>query len=58
MVYETDDWTINIKPYFIKETKALVGALDVDAEGFKRVRNNYRVYLMIYLLLFAVYKFV
>jgi peroxiredoxin Q/BCP len=57
MVYQTDDWTINIKPYFIKETKALVGALHIEVAEFDKVRNNYRIYLVIYVLLFLAYKF-
>jgi peroxiredoxin Q/BCP len=56
MVYETDDWTINVKPYFVKETKALLGFLAVDHPDFKKTRNNYRFYLIIYSVLFAVYQ--
>jgi peroxiredoxin Q/BCP len=57
MVYATDDWTINIKPYFVKETKALVGALNIETADFNKVRNNYRIYLLIYVALFLIYKF-
>ena len=57
MVYETEDWTINIKPYFVKETKALMGIVVLDVPEFKKTRNNYRFYLLIYLVLFLVYKF-
>ena len=57
MVYATDDWTINVKPYFVKETKALIGALNIDVAEFGKIRNNYRIYLLIYMLLFAIYKF-
>lgn len=56
MVYETDDWTINIKPYFIKESKAMFGLLEIDQEGFEKTRNNYRLYLLIYTALFVVYQ--
>ena len=38
MVYETDDWTINIKPYFVKETKALFGVVEVNDPEFSAVR--------------------
>jgi len=58
MVYQTDDWTINIKPYFVKETKAIFGFLEVDHPEFAKTRNYYRVYLLIYTLLFVVYKMV
>ena len=57
MVYETDDWTINIKPYFVKETKALFGMIMVEHADFDKVRIQYGMYLVIYCLLFAVYKF-
>ena len=56
MVYDTDDWTINIKPYFLKEIKALLGMLVVDNPAFVKTRNNYRLYLSIYTLLFVVFK--
>lgn len=58
MVYETDDWTINIKPYFVKEIKALIGLIKVDHPEFEKTRNYYRFYLTIYLALFLVYKFI
>ena len=57
MVYETDDWTINIKPFFVKETKALIGIIKVEHADFDKVRFQYGLYLVIYFLLFAVYKF-
>lgn len=56
MVYETDDWTINIKPYFVKETKALFGAIAVNHPEFKKARIQYGFYLLIYVLLFVIYK--
>jgi len=57
MVYKTDDWTINIKPYFLKETKALFGMIEVDHPEFSRIRLRYGIYLVIYILLFVVYQF-
>ena len=56
MVYETDDWTINFKPYFVKETKALLGVIKVDHPEFSKTRFLYGIYLVIYILLFVVYK--
>jgi peroxiredoxin Q/BCP len=55
IVYQTDDWKINIKPVFIKELKALfINVFPEDSEYIK-IRNYYRVYLFIYLILFIFY---
>ena len=54
-VYQTDSWTINIKPYFGKELKALFGNLYPDNKNYLKLRNFYRFYLIIYLLLFTAY---
>jgi hypothetical protein len=55
IVYRTDSWTINIKPYFIKETRALIGNIYPDDFQYLKMRNFYRVYLFIYLTLFVFY---
>ena len=55
IVYQTDSWTINIKPYFGKELKALFGNLYPDNKDYLKLRNFYRFYLIIYLLLFTAY---
>jgi len=55
IVYQTDKWTINIKPYFMKELKALFGNLYPDNRNYLKLRNFYRFYLIIYLLLFSSY---
>ncbi len=55
MVYQTDSWTINIKPYFGKELKALFGTMYPDNKDYLKLRNFYRFYLIIYLLLFTAY---
>lgn len=55
IVYQTDSWTINIKPLFGKELKALFGNLYPDNMNYLKFRNFYRFYLIIYLLLFASY---
>jgi len=57
IVYQTDHWTINIQPKFLKEIKALFGYYDPKKEGFKKQRNFYRFYLIIYLLLFLCYNY-
>ena len=55
IVYQTDDWKINIKPVFIKEIKALfINVFPEDSEYIK-IRNYYRVYLVIYLIIFIFY---
>ena len=55
IVYQTESWTINIKPYFWKELKALFGNMYPDNRNYLKLRNFYRFYLVIYLLLFAAY---
>ena len=55
IVYKTDDWKINIKPIFIKELKALFFNIFPENDEYIKVRNQYRIYLMVYLLLFIVY---
>ena len=55
IVYQTDSWTINIKPYFGKELKALFGTMYPDNRNYLKLRNFYRFYLVIYLLLFTAY---
>jgi len=55
IVYQTGSWTINFKPYFMKELKALFGNMYPDNMNYLKFRNFYRFYLIIYLLLFASY---
>ena len=55
IVYKTDDWKINIKPIFIKELKALFFNIFPENDEYIKVRNQYRIYLMVYLLLFIAY---
>ena len=57
IVYQTDDWKINIKPLFIKEIKGLLFNIFPNNIEYIKVRNQYRVYLTIYLLLFLAYIF-
>ena len=53
MVYRTESWTINIKPVFWKELKAIFGNIFPYDKSYIRMRNFYRIYLTIYILLFA-----
>lgn len=55
IVYQTDNWTINIKPVFMKEIKALIGNIYPDNLNYLKMRNFYRFYLIIYLILFTSY---
>ena len=57
IVYQTDDWKINIKPLFVKEIKGLFLNIFPNNIEYIKVRNQYRVYLTIYLLLFLAYIF-
>ncbi len=57
LVYQTNDWLINIKPLFIKELKGLFGNLYPENTEYLKMRNFYRFYLSVYLLLFIVYWF-
>ncbi|NCS98994.1 hypothetical protein GW764_02290 [Candidatus Parcubacteria bacterium] len=52
IVYQTNSWTINIKPYFIKETIALFKNIYPENQEYLKMRNFYRRYLLIYIVLF------
>lgn len=56
LVYQTDDWLINIKPVFIKEIKALFGNIYPENKDYLKFRNFYRFYLTTYLILFVIYQ--
>jgi len=55
LVYQTDNWIINIKPVFMKELKGLFGNIFPDNLLYRKFRNFYRFYLGIYFLLFFLY---
>jgi len=55
MVYKTDHWSINIKPVFWKEIKALFINLYPENIKYKTFRKFYAFYLLIYFILFIVY---
>ncbi len=55
IVYQTDDWKINIKPLFIKELKGLFFNIMPGNNDYIKMRNQYRLYLLVYLLLFLIY---
>lgn len=55
IVYQTDHWTINIKPVFWKELKAIFGTTYPQNFEYIRFRNFYRFYLIVYILIFVLY---
>ena len=58
IVYQTEDWKINIKPLFKKEMIALFGNMYPENTTYLKTRNFYRIYLAVYLVLFLIYNFV
>jgi len=58
IVYQTNDWKINIKPLFFKELKGLFINLYPEDVNYIKTRNYYRVYLLIYLVLFILYSYI
>ena len=57
LVYQTEHWSINIKPLFWKEIKGLITTLYPENKSYLKMRNFYRFYLSIYLLLFLSYLY-
>jgi peroxiredoxin Q/BCP len=55
IVYQTDDWKINIKPLFKKEIIGLFSNMYPGNKDYLKTRNYYRVYLVVYLILFIIY---
>ena len=55
IVYKTNDWKINIKPIFLKELKGLLFNIYPEDDKYLKSRNLYRIYLIIYLILFTIY---
>ena len=58
IIYETNDWKINIKPLFRKELKGLFTKISSKNKDYIKTRNNYRIYLIIYGMLFLVYSLI
>jgi len=56
IVYQTDDWKINIQPLFKKEMIGLFGNMYPENKDYLKTRNYYRIYLVIYIALFIMYK--
>jgi len=58
IVYQTDDWKINIKPLFKKEIIGLFTNMYPDNQDYLKTRNQYRIYLVVYLMIFILYQFI
>ena len=58
IVYQTDDWKINIKPLFFKELKGLFFNIFPNNNDYIKTRNQYRLYLGVYLFLFIIYALI
>ena len=56
IVYQTEDWKINIRPLFKKEILALFGNMYPENTTYLKTRNFYRTYLAVYLVLFLMYQ--
>ena len=56
IVYQTNDWKINIKPLFKKELEGLFSNIFPDNKEYIKTRNYYRIYLFIYIILFLIYS--
>lgn len=57
IVYQTDDWKINIKPIFLTELKGLFGNIYPNNLEYKKLRNFYIFYLTVYFILFTAYNY-
>jgi peroxiredoxin Q/BCP len=58
IVYQTDDWKINIKTLIKKEIIGLFSNMYPDNKDYLKTRNYYRVYLVVYLILFIIYNLI
>ena len=55
IVYQTDDWKINIKPLFKKEIIGLLSNIYPNNKQYLKARKYYVIYLLVYLFLFLLY---
>lgn len=56
LVYQTEDWKINIQSLFKRELVGLFSNLYPEDPVYLKLRNQYRLYLLVYLGLFLVYS--
>ena len=57
IIYKTSDWKINIKPLFKKEIIGLFLNLYPENKEYIKIRNYYRLYLVVYFFIFILYYF-
>tara|TARA_B110000263_G_scaffold76096_1_gene66532 strand:- start:244 stop:498 length:255 start_codon:yes stop_codon:yes gene_type:complete len=57
IIYQTNDWKINIKPLFKKELIGLFSNILPNNKDYIKTRNYYRIYLSVYLILFLLYSY-
>ncbi|MBP1594459.1 MAG: alkyl hydroperoxide reductase/Thiol specific antioxidant/Mal allergen [Bacteroidetes bacterium] len=55
IVYQTDSWVINIKPLLTDELRGLIGSHSVDHPKYKKFRNYYRTFLVLFLITLVFY---
>ncbi|MAH82007.1 MAG: hypothetical protein CMC21_01975 [Flavobacteriaceae bacterium] len=55
IIYQTDDWKINIKPLFKKEIVGLLSNIYPNNKQYLKARKYYVIYLLVYFFLFLVY---
>ncbi len=58
IVYQTDDWKVNIQPLFKKEILGLFSNMYQENRDYMKTRNQYRIYLLIYLIIFILYQYI
>jgi len=56
IVYKTEDWKINFKPLFTKEILGLFGNMYPNNKNYIKARDAYRLYLIVYFILFVIYS--
>ncbi|MEI8142085.1 MAG: hypothetical protein WCG90_04375 [Chitinophagia bacterium] len=56
IVYQTEDWKINIQPLFKKEILGLFSNMYPENQDYLKTRNQYRIYLAIYFFIFILYQ--
>jgi peroxiredoxin Q/BCP len=57
IVYQTEDWKINIQPLFKKEIVGLFSNMYPENQDYLKTRNQYRIYLAVYLIIFILYQY-
>ena len=58
IVYRTNDWRINFKPWFRKEVYGFVSSIYPDDTKYLRYRNIYRIHLIILIILIVTYQLI